>query len=78
MEENSKNKDKKMTMTNKLKSNVVINIILIIIYVYFFGQHSLKRFLDKSVIITEHEEKQELIDPPGILQTIHIYLSFVI
>ena len=77
MEENSKNKDKKMTMTNKLKSNVVINIILIIIYVYFFGQHSLKRFLNKSVIITEHEEKQELIDPPGILQTIHIYVLII-
>ena len=67
MEENSKNKDKKMTMTNKLKSNVVINIILIIIYVYFFGQHSVKRFLDKAVIITEHEEKQKLIDPPGMV-----------
>ena len=61
-----------MTMTNKLKSNVVINIILIIIYVYFFGQHSLKRFLDKSVIITEHEEKQDTIDPPGTESLISI------
>ena len=57
---------KYLTM-NRVRSNVVINIILIIIYVYFFGQHSVKRFLDKSVIITEHEEKQQLIDPPGMV-----------
>ena len=63
-----------MAMQKIFRSNVLINITLIIIYVYFFGQHSVKRFLDKSVIITEHEEKQESIDPPGTEFLLSIFL----
>ena len=63
-----------MAMPNKIRSNVLVNIILIIIYVYFFGQHSVKRFLDKSVIVTEHKEKKESIDPPGTEFLLSIFL----
>ena len=42
-----------------------INIILLLIYLYFFGQKSIQRYLDNAVFITEKEEYPVNITPPG-------------
>ena len=47
---------------------VLINITLIAIYVYFFGQTSLKKYLNKAVIISTKEETPSFIPPPGELE----------
>ena len=52
-------------MLDKVVVTVAVNIILIMIYVYFFGQSSVNKYLDKAVIITEKEEKPDSINPPG-------------
>ena len=49
----------------KFVANVGVNIVLVICFVYFFGQDSMKRYLDKGVIITEKIEKEASIAPPG-------------
>ena len=49
----------------KFVANVGVNIVLVICFVYFFGQGSIKRYFDKGVIITEKIEKQASITPPG-------------
>ena len=52
---------------DKVVLNVAVSIVLVAIYIYFFGQHSVQKFLNKSVIITENEENQDAISPPGII-----------
>ena len=42
-----------------------INVILLLIYLYFFGQKSIQRYLDNAVFITEKEEYPVNIMPPG-------------
>ena len=42
-----------------------INVILLLIYLYFFGQKSIQRYLDNAVFITEKEEYPVNITPPG-------------
>ena len=42
-----------------------INIILLLIYLYFFGQMSIRRYLENAVFITEKEEYPVNITPPG-------------
>ena len=49
----------------KFVANIGVNIFLVICFVYFFGQDSIKRYLDKGVIISEKIEKQGSITPPG-------------
>ena len=49
---------------------IIINMVLIIIYGYFFGQHSIKRYAVKGVIIIEQEENNVLITTPGKLNCI--------
>lgn len=44
---------------------VVANSFLLIIYAYFFGQHSLRKYLDKGVVIVKLEEESSSISPPG-------------
>ena len=66
---------------DKVVLNVAVSIVLVAVYIYFFGQHSVQKFLNKSVIITENEENQDAISPPGIDDTICIYIiyfSFII
>ena len=45
--------------------NVVVSIALIIIYVYFFGQPSLQKFVDKGIIIIKKDQRTSDIPPPG-------------
>ena len=49
----------------KFVANIGVNIVLVICFVYFFGQDSIKRYLDKGVIISEKIEKQASMTPPG-------------
>ena len=47
--------------------HVSANIILLAIYIYVFGQNSIRKYVKVKggVIITIHEEKMYPIDPPG-------------
>ena len=45
--------------------NVAVSIILLITYYFYFGKDSIERYLEKRIIITEHEEKHVTIPPPG-------------
>ena len=56
-------------MKTKLKvvAHIVVSMILVIIYFYFFGSESLRKFRAKAVIVTEHEEHHVDMPQPGIL-----------
>ena len=49
----------------KIVSNIIVSLALLIIYVYFFGQNSIKRYLEQVVIIVEKEEKDVSVPQPG-------------
>ena len=49
----------------KIVSNFVVSLALLIIYIYFFGQQSIRRYLASEVIIIEQEEKDVSIPQPG-------------
>ena len=51
---------------------VVANIVLLIIYAYVFGQHSLRKYLEKGVVIVNLEEEYSSIKPPGEFLRIEI------
>ena len=36
-------------------------------YSYYFGQHSVKKYLDKGVIIVIYEEEPDVIPPPAVV-----------
>ena len=56
-------------MVNKIAvrnvANIAVSMILFIMYVSMFGQKSIEQFLEKKIIITEHEEKASSMPPPG-------------
>ena len=58
-----------LKMMNKIAvrnvANIAVSMILFIMYVSMFGQNSIERFLEKKIIITEHEEKPSSMPPPG-------------
>ena len=39
--------------------NVIVSILLFIAYVDLFGTHSMKKYLEKEIIITEQEDENE-------------------
>ena len=43
----------------------IVSAALLIIYVYFFGQNSIKKYVDNAVFVTTLEEKPKSIPPPG-------------
>ena len=53
----------KMNMINNalLKNtiNVIVSILLFIAYVDLFGTHSMRKYLEKEIIITEQEDENE-------------------
>ena len=49
----------------KVTANIAVSSVLIIFYVYFFGQPSVHKYLKKAVYITEEEEKYVQIPSPG-------------
>ena len=36
-------------------------------YSYYFAQHSVKKYLDKGVIIVSYEEEPDVIPPPAVV-----------
>ena len=56
-------------MKTKLKvvTHIAVSMVLVIIYFYFFGSESLRKFRAKAVIVTEYEEYHADMPQPGIL-----------
>ena len=52
----------------ELGSNIVVNVVLVIIYIHFFGLSSVRKYLDKSFIETIQEETKKT-------EYLSIYLS---
>ena len=50
----------------------IVNIILLIVYVFLFGQQSIIKFFDNAVIVTEDMEHPASIIPPGILTFLYL------
>ena len=44
---------------------VIVNVLLLSVYVFFFGQQSIKKYVDKSVFITKREENSLVRPGPG-------------
>ena len=61
--------------------NVIVSILLFIAYVHLFGTHSMRKYLEKEIIITEQEDENEggcgAKQLPGILIFIFFLLSLV-
>ena len=53
----------------KIVINVIVNIVLLLIYLYFFGVESMTKYLDLEgeVTIVSHEKELLAINPPGII-----------
>ena len=49
----------------RLFVKVGVNVVLLVLYAYFFGQYSVQKYLKKGVIITNVDEGQSLIKTPG-------------
>ena len=53
-------------MKTKFVFTVAINIFLLTLYAIFFGQDSIKKYMDKSIIIvTQEVTPSSSISPPG-------------
>ena len=46
-------------------ANVCVSVILLIIYIFIFGQQSINKYTKKGVIIVSDEEKTDSILAPG-------------
>ena len=59
--------------------NVIVSILLFIAYVHLFGTHSMRKYLEKEIIITEQEDENEskAKQPPGIFIFIYLLSSLV-
>ena len=47
-------------------ARVAVNVILVIIYACYFGQHSILKYADKGVIIIKKEVKDAMVPQPGL------------
>ena len=59
----------------KVTTNVAVSLVLIILYVYFFGRSSVDRYLKRAVYIIEEEEKYMQIPSPGTTATVTSFKS---
>ena len=48
-------------------ANICMNIVLLVIYIYYFGLPSVRKYGNKGVIIVMEEDKESQINPPGTL-----------
>ena len=62
----------------KIVSTVVVNIILLVLYVWLFGVQCIKKYLGDGVIIINHKERPLVINPPGTQVFKNIYIMFSI
>ena len=55
-------------------AHIVLNIALVILYGIFFGQQSVRKYLDKAVIITKQKDtSSSVISPSEKYNAIAIY-----
>ena len=59
-------------MKTKLVFNVAINILLLTVYAFFFGQDSIKKYMKKNIVIVTQEVIPSSISPPGEIVSIII------
>ena len=64
-------------MNKKLVANIAVNIILLIIYIYCFGQHSVSKYLANGVIVIKYDEVSTNISPPGKSEIQNITITFI-
>ena len=57
----------------KILAYISVNIILLLIYSYFFGQKSIQKFLKRGVVIVQQEDRNSSIIPPGNTYTCTYY-----
>ena len=59
-------------------AHVAVNVILVIIYACYFGQHSILKYADKGIIIIKKDVKDATVPQPGLNNSFShstIYLS---
>ena len=44
---------------------ILVNIVLLILYIYIFGQYSIRKYLDKGVIVVKQQDKTSSIPAPS-------------
>ena len=52
---------------------VLVSIVLLIIFTYFFGEHSISKYLDKGVIIIKQQDKTSNIPAPSKVDICTVY-----
>ena len=62
-------------MKMKIVFNIAINIFLLTVYAVFFGQDSIRKYMDRSIIIVTQEVTPSSINPPGEIVSNMINLS---
>ena len=45
--------------------NMIVSLILVAVYIYFFGYQSVQRYLKKATIITTLQEEESSVVPPS-------------
>ena len=61
----------------KVLGHILINVILFILFIHFFGIEFVQKYLDKAVIIKVQEEKHPNISLPGKLEKIIMKRCFL-
>ena len=59
----------------KIVLHIVVNVTLIVFYVFFFGLPSFSQYLNKAVIITNLEDTPSVIPSPGKIKYISLQSS---
>ena len=54
-----------MEMSLRVVFHIAVSIVLVIIYVFAFGDESMRKYREKAVIVTEHEEYIADMPQPG-------------
>ena len=57
----------------KFAVHIAVSVALVTVYYFAFGDESLRKYREKAVIVTEHEEYIADMPQPGILRQINVY-----
>ena len=57
---------KKMKLTLKVVVHIVVYVALVVVWFVAFGDESLRKYNEKAVIVTEHEEYLGYVPQPGM------------
>ena len=59
-------------------SRFLVNLGLLAFYVYYFGAPSMKKYMEKGIIIIKTEETHSSITPPGIYLSVFFWMDNII